>query len=186
MKQRLWIHRTFACNTAPDLFPGIVERVRGTPHRLVERTAGLTIDELTRRLGRKWSIQEQVGHLLDLEPLWADRTRAILVETPRLPAADTTNRRTVLAAHNTHPFADIISALGRARASLVQLFETATDDEIVRSSWHPRLEQPMSLVDLAIVVAEHDDHHLATITTRRAALGDPAARSWAGPAAVLR
>jgi hypothetical protein len=29
---------------------------------------------------------------------------------------------------------------------------------------HPRLGTPMRLVDMMFFVAEHDDHHLATIT----------------------
>jgi hypothetical protein len=32
------------------------------------------------------------------------------------------------------------------------------------SSLHPRLQQPMRLIDHALFVAEHDDHHLARIT----------------------
>jgi hypothetical protein len=32
---------------------------------------------------------------------------------------------------------------------------------------HPRLEQPMTVVDLCFFVAEHDDHHLAAITSLR-------------------
>ncbi len=33
------------------------------------------------------------------------------------------------------------------------------DDAVV----HPRLKQPMSMVDLFFFIAEHDDHHLARI-----------------------
>jgi uncharacterized damage-inducible protein DinB len=33
-----------------------------------------------------------------------------------------------------------------------------------RSALHPRLGMPMRLVDLMLFVAEHDDHHLASIT----------------------
>jgi hypothetical protein len=29
---------------------------------------------------------------------------------------------------------------------------------------HPRLQQPMRVVDMAFFVAEHDDHHLARMT----------------------
>ena len=31
-------------------------------------------------------------------------------------------------------------------------------------AWHPRLDRPMRVIDLAIFAAEHDDHHLARIT----------------------
>ena len=29
---------------------------------------------------------------------------------------------------------------------------------------HPRLDQPMTIVDLCLFVAEHDGHHLASMT----------------------
>lgn len=43
--------------------------------------------------------------------------------------------------------------------------------ELMRTAAHPRLGQPMSVVDLCFFVAEHDDHHLATITELRRELG---------------
>ena len=41
--------------------------------------------------------------------------------------------------------------------------------ELARTSLHPRLRQPMSVVDLCFFVAEHDDHHLRTIDELRSA-----------------
>ena len=38
-----------------------------------------------------------------------------------------------------------------------------TDFTFDRSMLHPRLQQPMRLVDHLCFVAEHDDHHLARI-----------------------
>jgi len=174
MKQRLWVDRTFPTDTAPDLYPGIIERVRGTPSRILERTEGLSTDQLITRVDDKWSIQEQVGHLVDLEPLWARRAQQILIGAAELAPADMSNRGTVLANHNRRIFAEITGEFFEERAELVRVLEAATDEEIVRGGWHPRLNQWMRLIDLAVFVAEHDDHHLATITARRAALAaDP-------------
>jgi|SRR5271169_3406603 len=39
--------------------------------------------------------------------------------------------------------------------------EVLTEDEVARTALHPRLQQPMRLLDWAYFVAEHDDHHLA-------------------------
>jgi hypothetical protein len=36
-----------------------------------------------------------------------------------------------------------------------------------RTAHHPRLDRPMRVMDLAVFVAEHDDHHLARITELR-------------------
>jgi hypothetical protein len=42
--------------------------------------------------------------------------------------------------------------------------------ELARTALHPRLRQPMSVVDLCFFVAEHDDHHLRTIEELKVAL----------------
>jgi hypothetical protein len=47
----------------------------------------------------------------------------------------------------------------------VKRLERYDEGLIVRTSLHPRLEQPMRVIDHALFVAEHDDHHLATITS---------------------
>jgi hypothetical protein len=47
---------------------------------------------------------------------------------------------------------------------LVTQLEGADQADWVRSALHPRLKTPMRLLDLAFFVAEHDDHHLATIS----------------------
>ncbi|MFN8372037.1 MAG: hypothetical protein U0694_04075 [Anaerolineae bacterium] len=39
-----------------------------------------------------------------------------------------------------------------------------TEADVLRASKHPRLLQPMTLVDHIYFVAEHDDHHLAQVT----------------------
>jgi hypothetical protein len=35
---------------------------------------------------------------------------------------------------------------------------------VQRTGLHPRLNQPMRVIDLILFIAEHDDHHLARIT----------------------
>ncbi len=43
----------------------------------------------------------------------------------------------------------------------------AFDEEVLGVvARHPRLDRPMRIVDLMLFIAEHDDHHLATITQR--------------------
>ncbi|MFI5212137.1 MAG: hypothetical protein ACHQIH_04585 [Ignavibacteria bacterium] len=37
------------------------------------------------------------------------------------------------------------------------------EDQILLSAMHPRLKQPMRIIDIAFFTAEHDDQHLAII-----------------------
>src|SRR5262249_40428354 len=67
------IERQFNFELPLGMYPNVVERVRGTPARLEDLTRGMSREVLTRRDGDKWSIQEQAGHLLDLEELGMQR-----------------------------------------------------------------------------------------------------------------
>ncbi len=164
VEQTLWFSRRFTFNAEPALFPNLIERLRGTPARLEERLRPLDRATLTARVGDHWSIQENAGHLLDLEPLWAQRLDDFERGAERLSTADLTNRRTADANHNAAELTDILSKFRHAREQFVGRLEAYDATFVAKSSLHPRLEQPMRVIDHVLFVAEHDDHHLATIT----------------------
>ncbi|TMJ08303.1 MAG: DinB family protein [Bacillati bacterium ANGP1] len=164
IRKQPWFERQFPTGLPVDLFPVVVERLRGTPARLEDRLNSLPVSVLTRRSGSTWSTQENAGHLLDLEPLWRARVEDLLARRPEMSPADLTNRRTHEANHNTAPLGMILSGFRQARAALVRRLEAVEDTALAHTAPHPRLRVPMSLVDHAFFVAEHDDYHLARIT----------------------
>lgn len=159
-----WFSRPFDFNLPVWMYPNIVERLRGTPARLENRVSGLPRDILTRRLSDRWSIQENVGHLLDLEDLWLGRVEDFEQQLTRLRAADLDNRKTYEADHNAHSIQTILAAFRTERLKLVQRLDNADESFVLRSALHPRLAVSMRVIDHAYFVAEHDDHHLAEIT----------------------
>jgi uncharacterized damage-inducible protein DinB len=167
MQRRVWFDRRFVLGLPPEALPDIVERLRGTPPRLEERVAGLTPSLLTAREDRRWSIQENVGHLGDLERLWLGRLDDFAAGRPTLRAADLQNRVTWDADHNTRELAGLLREFRQLRSELVARIEALAPDELSREAAHPRLGQPMTVVDHCFFVAEHDDHHLAAITQLR-------------------
>ena len=169
MALRHWFDRRFALGMAPDVLPAIIERLRGTPARLEERTRNVLPERLVRRAGDAWSIQENVGHLLDLEPLWAGRLDDFLLGSSSLRPTDLRNSRTTNANHNAQPLDTLLASFRTARASFVARLEQLQAFDVTRTALHPRLQQPMSVTDHAFFVAEHDDHHLARITELRKA-----------------
>jgi uncharacterized damage-inducible protein DinB len=164
MRRRRWFERTFDLGHRADVFPDVLERLRGTPARLEDQLRGRTHDALVQRLEDRWTVQENVGHLGDLEPLWAGRLDDLLARENSLRPADLTNRRTEEAHHNDADIADLLGAFRAARKHLVDRLEALSDEQLRLSSFHPRLELQMNAVDLFFFVAEHDDHHLARIT----------------------
>lgn len=162
-----WFDRRFAFDLPAGMFPFVVERLRGTPARIEDKVRGLPPALLTRRDGDSWSIQEQIGHLLDLDELHAGRLDDFLAGTPVLRAADLTNRKTAEAEHNQRPLADLLAAFRREREAFVVRLDAWDLGTMSRTALHPRLQQPMRVLDMAFFTAEHDDHHLARMTELR-------------------
>ena len=166
---RRWFDRKFELGLAADLAPELLERLRGTPQRLADAVRGLPAGALTRKPEGKWSIQENAGHLLDLESLWDQRLDDYDAGTKDLHPADLENRKTHEAAHNDRPISEILSEFASVRGRIVDRLARMSPAELGRTALHPRLQQPMSVVDLCFFVAEHDDHHLRTIEELKAA-----------------
>jgi uncharacterized damage-inducible protein DinB len=163
MSRQRWFDRQFELGLPPESLPEILNRFRGTPYRLADRTQHLTVDALTRRIGDRWSIQENVGHLLDLESLWSGRLDDLEAGRDELRPADLENRMTHEAEHNQRYVTDLLVGFGTARRDMVRRIESWSDEQVRRTALHPRLQQPMTVVDLLFFVAEHDDHHLREI-----------------------
>ena len=158
-----WLHRNFKFDFPAELFPSFCARLRGTPARLEELTKDGTHDRLVYRPHDTWSMQENAGHLLDLEALWRKRVDEFLARTPVLTAADMSNRGTHEARHNERSMAELLAAFRSARQLLMDRLDALPAEEFSRSALHPRLGVPMRLVDHLSFMAEHDDHHLARI-----------------------
>jgi uncharacterized damage-inducible protein DinB len=159
----LWIDRKFEFVLPVEMFPNILERLRGTPARLEEKVRGLTTAVLTNKPGDKWSIQEQVGHLGDVEELWHGRIDDYLKALKELRPADITNRVTSHKDHNADQIAKLLRHFRTERTRLVERLEKFGVAGAGQSAHHPRLNRPMRIIDLAYFIAEHDDHHLVSI-----------------------
>ena len=146
------------------MFPIVIERLRGAPLCLQDRVASLPNEVLICREGDQWSIQEIAGHLLDLEPLWMSRLEDFMAGRETLQPADLTNRKTHEANHNAGNIESILSEFRLRRSALVRQMEELDEVVIKRTALHPRLREPIGVVQMSYVVAEHDVHHLAQIT----------------------
>jgi len=159
-----WFQRKFSFDLPLSRMANILERLRGSPARVEERVRSLPPAALHARLDDTWSIQENVGHLCDLEPLWIRRAEQVRDGQTELAVADLTNRLTDDAHHNDAPLDHILKHFRALRLRFVSILEGADGPALERTARHPRLGTSMRLIDIAFFTAEHDDHHLARIT----------------------
>lgn len=158
-----WIQRSFNFDFHPHLFPNILERLKGTPVRIKEMVSGIDNEKLSFSNNGKWSVKEHIGHLHDLEELHIGRIDDFLSHKSVLRAADMTNKKTYNADHNSMPVEALNDILTKSRKEFNDRLEKLNEEQIIITSLHPRLNQPMRLVDMMYFTAEHDDHHLAII-----------------------
>lgn len=158
-----WFDRKFETITDSSLLLDIIERLEGTGLRIEHKLHNSGSAYLQSTANHKWSIKKQIGHLGDLEPLWLERIKQIKAGEPDLKEADLTNRKTDEAAHDAKKVKELIADFTLLRTKMIKELRACTADQLNHESKHPRLGTPMKLVDLAYFVAEHDDHHLATI-----------------------
>ncbi|MFQ5608079.1 MAG: DinB family protein [Candidatus Zixiibacteriota bacterium] len=158
-----WFDRVFANDTPNALYLCVLERLAGTAARLKEKLKGVGVEALARRDHDSWSIQENVGHLLDLEPLWAGRLDDFVERRRRLREADLKNLKTHQARHNEESLESLLSGFRELRSGFVKKLHGMDGGLLEETSLHPRLGTPMRIIDLCVFIAEHDDHHLARI-----------------------
>jgi uncharacterized damage-inducible protein DinB len=159
----LWFDRKFDFTLPVENYPNLRIRLWGTPARLEEMVQGVSHQVMIEKPHGKWSAQEHAGHLADLEPLWLARVEDFLADVDSLTIADLTNRKTEEANHNARTLQEILAEFRSARARLLDRVGKLSAQVFRGTKLHPRLKQPMRLVDHLYFVAEHDDHHLAKI-----------------------
>jgi uncharacterized damage-inducible protein DinB len=164
MSQVKWFDRQFDFSTTQNIFPSILERLRGTPVRLEEKFRSINPALLTHRVDNTWSIKENLGHLSDLEPLWQRRLDDIITGKKELSPTDLQNTRTTEAGHNETPLEELLQRFRQIRTQTITLLEAIDEQTVFKYALHPRLKSPMRTMDLFLFVADHDDHHLARIT----------------------
>jgi hypothetical protein len=159
MESVQWLDRRFDFDHTENIFPAALERLRKMPLQLFQKINEIPTDYLSIRIGNRWSIKENIGHLTDLEPLGWLRLDEILLGREEMQPADPSNRKTEEADHNSRSSSYLLEEFAASRNQTLLLLENLGERDLFRSSRHPRLKTPMRIMDLSLFIAEHDDHH---------------------------
>jgi uncharacterized damage-inducible protein DinB len=162
--QTPWFQRSFHFDFPAGIFPIIFSRLEGSIFRLYSLLSNAD-DELCSRNPNGWSVKEHVGHLYDLEELWWKRLLDFQQNKLMLTVADLNNVKTNEAGHNEKTLEQLLEQFTIERQKILETVYVFDEELLSRTSVHPRLNQPMRLIDSLYFVAEHDDHHIAAIST---------------------
>lgn len=162
--QTPWFERRFHFDYPPGLFPVIFSRLEGSIFRLYSLLSNAD-DELCSQSAGGWSVKEHVGHLYDLEDLWWKRLQDFRQNRAVLTAADLNNQKTKEASHNEQSLERLLELFSAERQRVLEEVYGFDEEMLTRVSVHPRLNQPMRLIDALYFVAEHDDHHISALSS---------------------
>lgn len=158
-----WFDKKFQFDLPQDKYKSILERLMKNPGIISSLVSALPKETLTKRIDNKWSIQENVGHLIDLEELHTGRIDDFISREKILRPADLNNKKTDQANHNEKNISDLLKELKLVREKFINRMGNLNEEVLKTISIHPRLKQPMRPIDMAQFVLEHDEHHIQTI-----------------------
>ena len=165
------MQRTFAFDAQWETYPEQIERLRGTPAKIHSLIAGIAQPRLAQRVGDRWSIQENIAHLADLdEVLFMPRIREFERGASTMLAADVTNATTNNAGHNERTISEVLGRFERVRGEMVARLESLPHGVFGRMALQPRLKRQITLTGLVYFIGEHDDYHMAHISQLKAKL----------------
>ena len=160
MKKSEWLTRTFRFGLNGGLLPFQLDRLEGTVARMEMKTKGLPDDILSNKLDMKWSVKENIAHLGEVDEVALKRIDEIVNQLPVMSPAVFGLKQD----YNAWPLQKVIDFFYENRKKNIARYRLLADDELSRTSVHPRLKVTMTPVDLAFFDAEHDDHHLVRIS----------------------
>jgi len=163
MNRQKWIDRKFEPGIDNSRLSEVLEKLLRNPARIEKLFDGIPDELLNKKPGGKWSVKENIGHLSDLEELHSARIDDFIEGKEILRVADMQNKKTEGANHNNKSASQLIDQFRNGRINFIGRIKPLDQEILNRESIHPRLKQPMRIVDMAYFVAEHDDHHIGTI-----------------------
>lgn len=160
MEKLDWFQRKFNSGSPTGMLPFYLERLDGTLSRIQKKVAEIPDDLLTHKLDGKWSVKENIAHLAEVDEIGFKRIDEIKQGiSPMSPAVIQPSRN-----YNVWPIKDVVDYFDNNRRKNLHKYRDLADEDLLKSSLHPRLKIQMTPVDLACFEADHDDHHLVRIT----------------------
>lgn len=163
MERRKWFDKKFQFDLLENHYGSVLKKLRETPEKITQLVSSLAENVLIKRIEGRWSIKENIGHLIDLEELHDGRIDDFIAGKEILRPADLNNKKTDEANHNNKKIGDLLNQLKAVRESFIKRMKHLDLQILSRSSIHPRLNQLMRPIDMAQFVLEHDEHHIQTI-----------------------
>jgi len=119
-----------------------------------------------------WCILEILGHLADMEILYAHRFRQMLADKkPVIAPIDQNDWARNLGYAETPP-AELIALYGLNRYANLRLLRRSKSGDLQKSAYHPELKKDVTVAEYVEKMSGHGANHLEQIERLKKAAGD--------------
>jgi hypothetical protein len=141
-----------------------LETAEKSPKQIAVAVAGLPEKTLHYKPSpEKWCILEVVGHLADIEIVYAHRFRQMLADNQPVIAPMDQDAWARSLGYMETPLAEMIAAYGLNRHATVQLLRRMKPEDLEKSAYHPELKRYVTVAEYVEKLATHGGNHLRQI-----------------------
>ncbi len=141
-----------------------LEAAEKSPKQIAAAVSGLPDKTLRYKPAPdKWCILEVLGHLADIEVVYAYRLRQMLADKkPVIAPMDQDDWARNLGYIETPP-AELVALYGLNRHANVQLLRRLKPGDLAKSAYHPELKHDVTVAEYVEKMGTHGANHLAQI-----------------------
>lgn len=141
-----------------------LEAAEKSPKQVAAAVSGLLEKTLRYKPSpEKWSILEILGHLADIEIVYAYRLRQMLADKKPVIAPIDQNDWARNLGHADTPPAELIALYGLNRHANLRLLQRLKASDLAKSAFHPETKKEFTVAELVERMATHGASHLEQI-----------------------
>ena len=145
-------------------FKNHIETAEKSPKEIAAAVSGLTDKTLRYKTAPgKWSILEILGHLADVEIIYAHRLRQALAdEKPVIAPIDQDAWARNLGYMESSP-AELVAFYGLSRHHTLQLLRRLKPEDLEKGAYHPEHKRNVTVAEIVQMMSGHGTNHLGQI-----------------------
>jgi uncharacterized damage-inducible protein DinB len=149
-----------------------LEAVEKSPKQVAAAVSGLTEKELRYKPAPdKWSIHEILGHLADVEIVYAYRLRQMLADKKPVIAPMDQDDWARNLGHLETPPPELVALYGLNRHANLRILQRLKPGDLEKSAYHPETKQDFTVAQLIERMAAHGANHLEQIERLKREVG---------------
>jgi uncharacterized damage-inducible protein DinB len=149
-----------------------LEEAEKNPRQIAAAVSGLPDKVLRYKPApEKWSILDVLGHIADIEIVYAYRLRQMLADSQPAIAPMDQNAWAQHLGYLETPAPELIAVYGLIRLHNLRLLRRLKPGDLQKGAFHPELERQFTVAELIERIAKHGASHLGQIEKLKAEAG---------------